>query len=83
MAKKVFLISSIEQYGKFISYCVSNDISVWRLYWDDREKGERCYNIDWKAKRAFYASKKFYLDEGFEIVSPLFVLNFGSYELIY
>lgn len=83
MAKKVFWLTTIEQYGKFVSYCVSNDISVWRLYWDDREKQTRCYHIDWEAKRAFYAPWKFYVDEGFEVVSPIFVLNFGEYELIY
>ena len=83
MSKKVFLITSVEQYGKFVSYCIDNDISVWRLYWDDREKGNRCFHINWKEKRCYYASKKFYEDEGFEVITPLFLLNFGSYELVY
>lgn len=83
MADKVFLLSSIENYGKFISFCIDNDISVWRLYWDDREKSNRCFHINWKENRCYYASIKFYEDEGFEVVSPLFVLNFGSYELVF
>ena len=83
MNKKVFLITSIELFGKFVSYCIDNDISVWRLYWDDREKGDRCFHINWKEQRCYYASKKFYEEEGFEVTTPLFVLNFGQYELIY
>lgn len=81
--EKVFLCSSIEEYGKLISFCIDNDISVWRVYWDDREKGNRCYHINWEENRCYYASKQFYLDIGFVVVNPLFVENFGQFELIY
>lgn len=50
--KNVYLILDIEEYGKFISYCIEHDISVWRTYWDEREKGNRCYQIDWGKKDA-------------------------------
>lgn len=82
MADKVYLCSTVEEYGKFISYCIDNDISVWRCFWDDRDKSDRCYHIDWHEQRCYYASKKFYEREGFEVISPLFVLEFGQYELI-
>lgn len=83
MEKKAFLITNIEEYGKLISFCIENDISVWRTYWDEREKGDRCYNIDWKEKRCYYSSRRYYENNGYEIVSPTFQLNeYGTYEPI-
>lgn len=38
MSKKAYLLMSIEEYGKFIAYCIENDITVFRTYWDEREK---------------------------------------------
>lgn len=36
--KRVYYIANIEEYGKFISYCIENDVNVFRTYWDEREK---------------------------------------------
>lgn len=80
MNKKAYLISNIEEYGKLISFCIKHDITVWRTYWDEREKENRCYQIDWKQKRCYYSSRKFYENENYEIVVPIFCLdNYGNY----
>ena len=80
--KIAYLISNIEEYGKLLSFLVNNDIDVFRLYWDEREKGDRCYHIDWQEKRCYYATQKFYIDNEYEIVKPNFVCNqYGDYEL--
>lgn len=80
---KVYLIKNIEEYGKLIAYCIENDISVFRSYWDDREKSNRCYNISFKDKRLYYSSKEYYENEGAEIVIPEFYCtNFGEYRII-
>lgn len=72
---KVYLIKNIEEYGKFISYCIDHDINVWRLYWNEKEKGNMCYRIDWGNGRCFYSSKKYWEDNGYEIVVPNFFLD--------
>lgn len=80
---KVYLIKNIEEYGKLIAYCIEKDISVFRSYWDDREKGNRCYNISFKDKRLYYSSKEYYENEGAEIIIPEFYCtNFGEYKII-
>lgn len=80
---KAYLISNIEEYGKFMAYCIDNDISVWRTYWDEREKGDKCFNIDWKEKRCYYSSKKYYLDMGYEIATPIFEIDkYGKYKIV-
>ena len=80
--KTAYLISNIEEYGKLLSFLVNNDIDVFRLYWNEREKGDRCYHIDWQEKRCYYAAQKFYVDNGYEIIKPNFVCNqYGNYEL--
>ncbi len=80
---KVYLIKNIEEYGKLIAYCIEKDISVFRSYWDDREKSNRCYNISFKDKRLYYSSKEYYENEGAEIVIPEFYCtNFGDYRII-
>lgn len=38
MNKKAYLLISIEEYGKFIAYCIENDISVFRTYWMKEKK---------------------------------------------
>ena len=82
MNEKAYLISSIEEYGKFLSFCIENDIAVWRTYWDEREKGDRCYNIDWKNRRCYYSSRRYYESEGYKIVTPNFSLDkYGKYKI--
>ena len=80
MNKKAYLITSIEDYGKFISYCINNDIQVWRTYWDEREVGMRCYYINFEERRCYYSSCQYYKNEGYEIVTPVFSLDeYGNY----
>ena len=74
-AKTVYLINNIEEYGKFISFCIKNDVCVFRTYWDEREKGDRCYQIDWQEKRCYYSSRRYYEINGFSVVTPTFVLD--------
>lgn len=82
MKKRAFLITSIEEYGKLIAFCISKDICVYRTYWDEREKRSRCYNIDWKEKRCYYSKLRYYEDNGYEIVKPIFRLNaYGEYDI--
>lgn len=80
--KKAYLITNIEEYGKLIAFCIEHDISVFRTYWDEREKGDRCYQIDWKEKRCYYSSRRYYEAEGYEIVTPELCANqYGVYEI--
>lgn len=82
MRKRVYLITNIEEYGKFISFCIQNDINVFRTYWDDREKDNRCYFIDWQEKRCYYSSQRYYEENYFDIVIPDFYLDkFGKYNI--
>jgi len=83
MNKRAFLITNIEEYGKLISFCIENDVTVWRTYWDEREKGDRCYQIDWQEKRCYYSSRRYYENEGYEIVTPTFLLDkYGKYKIV-
>lgn len=81
--KKIsYLISNIEEYGKFLSFLINNDVNVYRLYWNERAKGDRCYHIDWKEKRCYYAPQKYYIDNNYEIIKPDFICNqYGDYEM--
>ena len=82
MNKKAYLLINIEEYGKFIAYCIENDISVFRTYWDEREKGDRCYSIDWQQKRCYYSSRKYWESEGYEIIIPnLYADKYGNYKI--
>lgn len=82
MKKVAYLIKDIMEYGMFISYCIEHDITVWRTYWDEREMGDRCYQIDWQQKRCFYCNRKYWEENGFEIIEPKFHLTqFGKYEM--
>ena len=79
MKKIAYLISSIEEYGKFIAYCIDKDISVWRTYWNK----EYIYHISWKEKRCYYSSKQYYNFNGYDIRIPKFEINeFDKYVLI-
>lgn len=78
--KIAYRISSIEDYGKFMAFCINKDINVWRTYWDEREKGDRCYSIDWREKRCYYSSKRYYIDNDYTVIDPTFSMNaFGDY----
>ena len=82
MNKKAYLLINIEEYGKFIAYCIENDISVFRTYWNEREKGDRCYSIDWQQKRCYYSSRKYWESEGYEIIIPnLYADKYGNYKI--
>lgn len=81
--KKVYLISSIEEFGKLMSLCIEKDISVFRTYWDEREKGSRCYRIDWEEKRCYYCSREYWKTKGYEVVVPVFAVNqYGKYDVV-
>ena len=73
--KEVYLITTIEEYGKLIAYCIEHDIQVFRTYWDESAKGNRCYHIDYSEKRCYYSSKEYYIDNGYAIVVPKFYFN--------
>lgn len=53
-----------------------------KVKWDEREKGKRCYNIDWKMKRCFYSDIDYYLGKNidkkvYNVVEPIF--SFDKY----
>lgn len=82
MKRTAYRITNIEEYGKLVSLCIENDISVWRTYWDEREKGNRCFHIDWQEKRCYYSSREYYEDKGYEIVTPHFYEDkYGKYKI--
>lgn len=82
MLKRAFAITNIEEYGKFISFCIENDVCVFRTYWDEREKNDRCYCIDFQEKRCFYAPRRYYEEKGYAIVTPTFLLDeCGQYKI--
>ena len=77
--RKVYLISNIEEYGKLMAYCIEHDIVVFRTYWNEKEKGNRCFEVNFKDKRCYYSSKEYYFNEGYNILIPVFDFNkFGT-----
>lgn len=81
--KKAYLIKDITEYGKFISYCIHNDIAVCRAYWDEREAGNSCYSIKQKERRCCLASRHFYETLDYEVVMSVFQLDrYGNYMII-
>ena len=81
--KTAYLILNIEEYGKLISYCIEHDVTVFRSYWDDREKGDRCYCIDWMEKRLYYSPQRYWEEKGCEIILPDFRLDkYGKYKIV-
>lgn len=77
--KKVYLIKDITEYGKFISFCIEHDITVFRTYWF--ENSDTCYYIDFEEKRCFYSRKEYYECNGYKVIIPEFELDrFGHYE---
>ncbi len=82
MNKEAYLITNIEEYGKLIAFCIERDICVFRTYWDEREKGDRCYYIDWQENRCLYSSRRYWENNGYEIVKPNFYVNdYGKYRI--
>ena len=75
MKKVAFIISNIEEYGKFISFCIDYDICVFRSYWDEREKSHWCYSIDWESNKCFYSPRSYYENKNYEVVTPKFELD--------
>jgi len=46
------------------------------------KKGDRCYHIDWKNKRCYYSSRRYYESNGYEIATPTFQLDeYGTYHI--
>ena len=77
-----YLISTIEDYGKFVSILINRDVSCWRLYWDERKVGSVCYIIDWREKRCYYGSLAYCIESEYRIIKPKFVLDkFGNYHI--
>lgn len=70
--KVAYRIKNIEEFGKLMAYCIEHDISVWRTYWDERAKDDRCYNIDWAEKRCWYGPTKYYAAYDYMIIEPIF-----------
>ena len=82
MIKTAYLITNVEDYGKLMAFCINNDVTVWRTYWNEKDKGDRCYNIDWKEKRCYYGPRCYYENEGYEIVIPNFTLDiYGDFQI--
>lgn len=80
--KEAYLIQNIEEYGKLMAYCIENDISVFRTYWDEREKGVRCYQTDFREKRCYQSSIDYYQCEGYKITVPVFEVDkYGRYKI--
>ena len=80
----VFIIKNIEEYGKFIAYCIEHDINVWRCYWDQLQAGRRCYCVDWLNKKVSYGSMEYLKRQGMEIIEPEFYFdNYGTIRRAY
>ena len=82
--KTVYMIKNITEYGKLMAFCINNDITTFRTYWDETQAGDRCFFIKWNEKRCYYACRKYWENEGFIIVEPQFILDeFGNYIIDY
>lgn len=82
MIKTAYLITNVEDYGKLMAFCINNDITVWRTYWNEREKGDRCYAVDWKEKRCYYGPRFYYENNDYEIVVPTFTSDvYGDFQI--
>ena len=44
------------------------------------KKGDRCYHIDWKNKRCYYSSRRYYESNGYEIATPTFQVWYLPYK---
>lgn len=82
--ENVYLISNVEEFGKLMSFCIDNDICVFRTYWNEQEKGKICYCVNFRDKRCSFGTMQFYVKQGYQIRIPIFeVDDFGKYRLGY
>lgn len=80
---QVYLITDIKEYGKFVSYCIDNNIHLNRAFWDERSNLLFCYWIDWENRICVRLSSDYCESHGYEIVTPCFGLNdYGFYNII-
>ena len=78
----IYKISSIEEYGKLLAYLINNDFNVFRLFWDERDKHQRCYSINYATKRVGYSNVNYYKRCGYTVYNAYFTLDqFGNYEI--
>lgn len=84
--KEAYLIKDITEYGKFMAYCMEHDFKVWRVYWDEREKGNHCYTVEtdkWNDQRVWHSDISFYKSNGYKIVIPKFDFDkFGKITIV-
>ncbi|MCH5315447.1 MAG: hypothetical protein J1E81_06005 [Eubacterium sp.] len=65
-----------------MAYCIENDISVWRTYWDERESSKRAYCIDWKTKRCEYTDTEYWKSRDIDVEIPNFYIDqYGRYQI--
>ena len=59
---KLYRFPSYQDYASFLGWCIKRDVNVWRSYWDEEEKDDRLYFIDWFAfdKRLLYSDYDFW-----------------------
>lgn len=59
---KLYKFPSYLYYALFLGWCIERDVNVWRSYWDEEEKDNRLYFIDWFAvdKRLLYSGYDFW-----------------------
>lgn len=82
MKRTAFLITNITEFGKLMAYCIENDIRVWRVYWDERKAGDRCYCISWDSKQCTYCDKNYFKEKSYDIVEPEFYVDeYGKYRI--
>ena len=82
MENEAFIIDNITDFGNLMAFCIDQDITVWRTYFNEREKNNRCYSIDWKEKRCYYARKEYWLDKGYKVYKPTFYVDeWGKIEI--
>lgn len=80
MDDTVYLIKNIEEYGKLMAFCIDHDITVRRTYWNERDRGNVGYQIDWKQKRCFYAKIDYWKgmnidNKVYNVVEPIFIFD--------
>lgn len=81
--KLAYKISNIIEYGKLMAFCIQNDVCVFRTYWDEREKLDRYYSIDWKEKRCYYSKRKYFEENGYSLYEAVFEPDkYGNYKII-
>lgn len=84
MKKVAYAISDISDYGKFILFCIANELCVYPLYFNENEKGDKCFVIDLENKKCFFSSRLHFEHNGYEIVKPIFKLDsYGQYRWCY